>query len=68
MVRAIAGEEAMMWIEASRGVRFDALCEMAGNLFDAAEMTRARAAGYLQGWLTTDMLASATPAPDDESA
>ncbi len=67
MVRAISGEEAMMWIEASRGVRFDVLCEMVAT-YDAAETAALRAAGYLQGWLNTDMLASATPAPDDESA
>jgi hypothetical protein len=58
MVRAMADEEAMMWIEASRGTRFDVLCELLA-IYDDAGNAAVRAAGYLQGWLTTEMLASA---------
>jgi hypothetical protein len=57
MVRVMPYEEAMMWTEASRGVRFDVLCELLAA-FDAPEGAAARAAGYLQGWLTSDLLTS----------
>ena len=58
MVRKIAAEEAMMWVEACRGLRFDALCEMLA-IFDAPDDAAARAAGYLQGWLTSGLLTGA---------
>jgi hypothetical protein len=58
MVRVMPYEEAMMWTEASRGVRFDVLCELLAA-FDAPEGAAARAAGYLQGWLTSELLTSA---------
>ncbi len=58
MVREMGAEEVMMWTEAGRGVRFDALCEMAAT-FDNPDEAAMRAAGYLQGWLSTDMLTSA---------
>jgi hypothetical protein len=58
MVRVMPYEEAMMWTEASRGVRFDVLCELLAA-FDAPEGAAARAAGYLQGWLTSGLLTSA---------
>jgi Putative DNA-binding domain len=65
MVRELGAEEAMMWIEASRGARFDALCEMAA-LYDAPDNAAMRAAGYLQGWLASDMLIAARLATDAE--
>jgi hypothetical protein len=57
MVRVMPYEEAMMWTEASRGVRFDVLCELLAA-FDAPDGAAARAAGYLQGWLTSELLTS----------
>ena len=63
MVREIGDEEAMMWTEAAHGVRFDALCEMVA-VFDNPDEAAMRAASYLQGWLTTGMLASARLAPE----
>lgn len=63
MVREMDNEEAMMWIEAGRGTRFDALCELLAT-YDDPENAAARAAGYLQGWLMTEMLSGADLAPD----
>ena len=57
-VRVMSNEETMMWTEACRGVRFDVLCEMLAT-FDDPENAAVRAAGYLQGWLSTHMLTSA---------
>lgn len=62
MVREMGNEEAMMWIEAGRGMRFDALCELLAT-YDDPDNAAARAAGYLQGWLTTEMLSGASLAP-----
>jgi hypothetical protein len=59
MVRLMPYEEAMMWTEANRGVRFGLLCEMLAT-FDDPEGAALRAAGYLQGWLTAEMLSSAS--------
>lgn len=56
-VREMGAEERMMWIEAGRGARFDALCEMAAT-FDDPDTASMRAAGYLQGWLLSEMLTS----------
>ena len=58
MIREMNAEETMMWTEASRGVRFDVLCELAAT-FDNPEEAAMRAAGYLQGWISTEMLTSA---------
>ena len=57
-VRVMPYEEAMMWAEASRGVRFDALCELLAA-FDDPDSAAVRAAGYLQGWLTAELLTAA---------
>lgn len=57
-VRAMPDEEAMLWIEAGRGTRFEALCELCAT-FDDPDTAAARAAGYLQGWLSSDMLTRA---------
>jgi hypothetical protein len=62
MIREMGAEEAMMWTEASRGVRFEALCEMVAA-FDDPDGAALRAAGYLQGWLATEMLTSAEMTP-----
>lgn len=56
-VREMGAEERMMWIEAGRGTRFDALCEMTAT-FDDPDTAATRAAGYLQGWLLSEMLTS----------
>ncbi|MFN0217214.1 MAG: putative DNA-binding domain-containing protein [Hyphomicrobium sp.] len=58
MARVMGAEETMMWTEACRGVRFDVLCEMLAT-FDDPDTAAVRAAGYLQGWLATEMLTSA---------
>lgn len=58
MIRPMPYEEAMMWTEASRGARFDVLCEMLAT-FDDPEGAAVRAAGYLQGWLESEMLTCA---------
>ncbi len=59
MARIFAAEEAMMWAEASRGVRFAVLCEMLAT-FDDPDSAALRAAGCLRGWLAAEMLTSAT--------
>jgi hypothetical protein len=59
MVRVMGAEETMMWTEACRGVRFEGLCEMAAT-FDDPDTAAVRAAGYLQGWLTSHMLTTVT--------
>jgi Putative DNA-binding domain len=59
MVRVMGREEAMMWTEASRGVRFEVLCEMLAT-FDTPETAASRAAGYLQSWLGAQMLMAVT--------
>lgn len=59
MVRAMGAEEAMMWREACRGARFDALCEMAAA-YDRPDEAAMRVATYLQGWLMSELLISAT--------
>lgn len=58
MVRSMPDEEAMMWIEAGRGLQFGELCELLAT-YDDPDNAAARAAGYLQGWLINDMLAGA---------
>ena len=57
-VRVFGPEEAMMWTEAVKGVRFGVLCEMCAT-FDEPDEAAGRAATYLQSWLTTGMLATA---------
>jgi Putative DNA-binding domain len=59
MIREMPPEEAMLWTEAGRGARFEILCEMAAA-FDNPEEAAMRVAGYLQGWISTEMLTSAT--------
>jgi len=57
-VRLMHDEEAMMFREAGKGVRFGVLCEMLAT-FDDPGNAPARAAGYLQSWMMSDMLTSA---------
>lgn len=56
MFRAAGGEEAMMWDEAAGGVAFGVLCEMVAT-FGGEDEAATRAAGYLQGWIQTGLLA-----------
>jgi hypothetical protein len=54
--KPLAAEEAMMWAEATKGVRFGVLCEMVATFAgeDGAEL---RAATYLRDWVDSGMLA-----------
>lgn len=58
MLRPLGAEEAMMWTEAAKGVRFGVLCEMLAT-FDDPDHAALRAAQYLQGWLLSGALAGA---------
>ncbi len=58
MLRPLSAEEAMMWTEAAKGVRFGVLCEMLAT-FDDPDNAALRAAQYLQGWLLSGALAGA---------
>jgi len=53
--RPLPAEEAMMWDEAAKGVRFGVLCEMVATFAgeDGAEL---RAATYLKGWVDSGTL------------
>jgi hypothetical protein len=53
--RPLSTEEAMMWDEAAKGVRFGVLCEMVATFAgeDGAEL---RAASYLKGWVDMGIL------------
>ena len=57
-VRVLGPEETMMWNEASKGVPFGALCELAAT-YDDPDGAALRAAQYLQGWLASGCLSSA---------
>ena len=54
--RPISTEEAMMWDEAAKGVRFGVLCEMVA-MFAGEDDAELRAASYLKGWVDMGMLA-----------
>lgn len=54
-VRTLSTEEAMMWDEAAKGVRFAILCELAATYADP-DGAALRAAQYLQGWIAAGML------------
>lgn len=56
--RALAYEEAMMWDEAAKGVRFETLCELLAT-HDAPDTAAVRAANYLHGWIVNGQLAAA---------
>ena len=53
--RQLPAEEAMMWDEAAKGVRFGVLCEMVAT-FAGEEDAELRAATYLKGWVDMGML------------
>jgi len=54
--RPLSPEEAMMWDEAVKGVRFGVLCEMVA-MFGGEDGAELRAATYLKGWVDMGMLA-----------
>lgn len=53
--RPIGAEEAMMWNEAAKGVRFGVLCEMVAT-FAGEDEAGLRAASYLKSWVDMEML------------
>ena len=55
-LRILGAEEAMMWTEAAKGVRFGVLCEMAAA-YDDPDGAAIRAATYLKGWVDGGLLA-----------
>jgi hypothetical protein len=57
--RLLGAEEAMMWDEAARGSNFGTLCELVAT-FGGLHGAEARAAGYLQGWISSGLLSEAT--------
>jgi hypothetical protein len=54
--RPLEAEEAMMWSEAVKGVRFGVLCEMVAT-FAGEDEAELRAATYLKGWIDSGLLA-----------
>lgn len=60
MFRPLSSEEAMMWDEAAKGVRFSVLCEMLG-MFGQDEAP-ARAAAHLKTWIESGLLAKPSAA------
>ena len=62
--KPLSTEEAMMWDEAAKGVRFSVLCEMVAT-FAGEDEAELRAASYLKGWVDMGMLTGfvAPPAP-----
>jgi hypothetical protein len=54
--RPLSTEEAMMWDEVGKGVRFGLLCEMVAT-FAGEDKAELRAASYLKGWVDRGMLA-----------
>ena len=53
--RPFSTEEAMMWDEAAKGVRFGVLCGMVAT-FAGGYDAELRAASYLKGWVDTGLL------------
>ena len=53
--KPISAEEAMMWDEAVKGVRFGVLCEMVAT-FGGEDDAELRAASYLKDWIDMGML------------
>jgi hypothetical protein len=58
MFRSMSEEEAIMWAEAVKGLRFSALCEIIAT-YGGEDGAAIRAAGYLKGWLDAGLLADA---------
>lgn len=61
-VRPFPPEEAMMWREAAKGLRFGALCEMVAT-YDDADTAAIRASTHLAGWLAAGLLTAAHVVP-----
>jgi hypothetical protein len=57
MFRELTAEEAMMWDEAAAGIPFGVLCSMLAT-YDDPDGAAARGAGYLHGWITSELLTS----------
>lgn len=53
--RPMSSDEAMMWDEAAKGVRFSVLCEML-SIYGGEENAATRAAQHLQTWITSGLL------------
>lgn len=60
MFRELGAEEAMMWDEAAAGVPFGVLCAMLAAFADP-DTAAARGAGYLHGWVTSQLLTELSP-------
>ena len=60
--KPLSTEEAMMWDEAAKGVRFSVLCEMIAT-FAGEDEAELRAASYLKDWIDMGMLASPAGRP-----
>lgn len=60
MFRELGAEEAMMWDEAAAGVPFGVLCAMLAAFADP-DTAAARGAGYLHGWVTSQLLTGLSP-------
>ena len=60
--KPLSTEEAMMWDEAAKGVRFSVLCEMVAT-FAGEDEAELRAASYLKDWVDMGMLASLAGRP-----
>lgn len=58
LYRTLNDEEAMMWDEAAKGVRFDTLCALLAT-YDASGTAAVRAAQYLHGWIVNGQLTGA---------
>lgn len=58
--RVMPSDEAMMWDEAAKGVRFSVLCEMMG-MFAGEDEAPARTAAYLRGWIETGVMTGTNP-------
>ncbi|MDA7947435.1 MAG: DNA-binding domain-containing protein [Hyphomicrobiaceae bacterium] len=53
--RPLPSDEAMMWDEAAKGVRFSVLCEML-SIYGGEENAAGRAAQHLQRWISSGLL------------
>ncbi|HUU25293.1 MAG TPA: DNA-binding domain-containing protein [Methyloceanibacter sp.] len=60
--RPLAAEEAMMWNEAAKGVRFGVLCELVAT-FNGEDGAEVRAATYLKDWIEAGLLAGCRVEP-----
>lgn len=63
MLRPLTAEEAMAWDEAAQGTPFGRLCELVAFAGEP-DTAPLRAAGYLQGWLSSGALSSAMVAEE----